>query len=765
GKKTKPDREHFRCFTANMITQKLYMPGRCFECPEKLRITAAICKGCKPIMRSDRINVNHLPAEPSARFSMLAECLERELDEGITLSVVYMNKEIGRGCYVLPESVILRMINTFEEVVHTANVELTCKGCTVGMVTVRLSMLMQCQNIDYSDNNNVVNGACYDDDGLLDSQCDASGSTSDPCIGFVSNDDPPTFSESDPDRCRAKGGSESTKLIDMAGPFSIYGREDTGCIKIGSSPLPAAQFTHYSGQTNRLCPQVSVPKLKQMGIKIERECPVCHEDVSWLPKISACPHCGYKPLPVYEEKEYDEKLTADDILKDFFEQLDKPLTMDDKDPCDMPQQVRGSDGHEGFDTIIKDYKTLKQSIKKCMSAPPGTAARAPPKAAKEPSPLTVFTELREMFHAGETDESRRGKIGKICHDACRLAQKAKRRLATKSSKHPCALARKSIKRSLIRKPFKSRIYAPMDPVEHPHQSHEKCLADAHIVPAHMGWLWTHCPLAKHPGWRPGAIRRSIRELMSYFLKDFPVDSIPISKYMSYHRQKQLPHVEGEERPEDLVQVPTLHIEKKNDEYLITLRPLKDAETLKRAANPYVKMKPLRLRIVKNPVLKEMRDMKRCLKNMGFSKCQCHRPVMECYCRSFIDKKRLVDEVQRQCEKRNLEGCEEDLILSDTTDSEAEFDFGVTPPAGLMRPERLKTTHTTHTETQYDENDWAMPTMYPHPPNAQVQYGGCVTGERKGKFNWIYGKGFVHSEPPKPKLKNPEKAKPKRKFPG
>lgn len=95
-KKKKADKGKFRCFLANMICRKLNMPGRCFELPEQLNMVAAICKGCKPLMCANRINVNCFPAEPSAQFSMLRECLERELDEGVQLKVTYMKKEIGK---------------------------------------------------------------------------------------------------------------------------------------------------------------------------------------------------------------------------------------------------------------------------------------------------------------------------------------------------------------------------------------------------------------------------------------------------------------------------------------------------------------------------------------------------------------------------------------------------------------------------------------------------------------------------------------------
>lgn len=558
---------------------------------------------------------------------------------------------------------------------------------------------------------------------------------------------------------------QSNKLVDVAGPFDIYECPQTGCITVGAEPKPGKQFTPYGGKMNRLCPKPSAPKLKQLGIKVERECPVCKEDVTWLPQIAACPQCGYKQVPVFEEKEYNEEVTAKKIITDFYEELKKSPELPNNPLCTKDPCSKTSKASQGMEGVLRDYKALKQSIEKCKTAP-SCPLKPRKQGGKDPNLLTVFTELKDMY----TDKSRERKqreVKTICAEACRLAMNRKPRGSCKPATHPCGVVHRKRKRPPPPvKAFKSRLYAPMEPMAHRGTGHNLCSKQVEKVPAHMGWMWTQCALAARPGWRPGAIRRSIRELMSYFLKDFPVDSIPNSKYMSYLRQKPPPSHEGEETAAEMVQVPTLHIEKKNNEYVITLRPLKDAETLKRAANPYVNMKPVQFRIIKNPLLKEIRDMKRCLKNMGHSKCQCHRPVMQCHCRSYIDKKRLIDDVRRQCVIRKLPHCEQGLVLSDTTDSEEEFDFGVTPPAGLMKPERLKkTTHTTHAETQYNERDWAMPTMFPHPPNAYVQYGGCVTGERKGPFNWIYGKGTVHEKPKPPKTKNKEKEKPVRAFHG
>ncbi|XP_026846729.1 uncharacterized protein LOC6595050 [Drosophila persimilis] len=831
GQKGKSNKDAMRCFTVNMVVQKLYMPGRDFECQDKLSIKVDICKGVAPCLKADRINALCLPPEPLKTFPMVGECLAKSLAEGISLAVVYMKKEIGRGCYVLPESVILRMCNTVQQVVHTANVELTCRGCTVGMATVRISMQMRCQDMK-EEIDRTASGLYSESDDLKeciekfvdqqdvffmvgDSSQTFPSSSTDPCLGFRPDDvEQSDHRCSDPrsslskfrtlnmrnvndagilNKCCGPEG-QPMKLVDMAGPYAVYGCPDAddSCLTIEPPRGPSDQFSperqaaYGDGTTNRLCHQVSVPDLKQTLISSCRVCQVCGEDVSWLPKIGACPYCGYKPVPIFKEKPYDEEATAEKILLTHLEQPEDAacFALGSMSGCSGRSVAEDGPTSEAFDAIVRDYELLKKSIKKSAGVDLCPHTRKQPrlsiaKEAEDKRPelhlASVFAELKELFK--DKSNERSPKIEEICEEACNLSRVSKKRHSGKPShvkdkgkmlEDSCVEPKQRKKRPSRRKmPFKSKFYAmlPREREGHAARNHAHCFDGDSKVPSHMGWLWTAHPLAKKPGWRPGAIRRSIRELMRYFLKDYPVDTIPVSKYMTYYNHKPPPPADYEEKPEDLVQVPTLHIEKKNDEFIITLRPLKDTETLKRSANPYVNMKPVQFRIVKNPLLKEVRDLKRCLKSMGFSKCSCHKPVTECYCRSFIDKKRLVYQLKKECERRQIDSCEEDLVLSETTDSEAEYEFGVTPPAGLMHPERLKKSHVKHTDTQYDENDWAMPSMFPHPPNPYVQYGACVLGERKKRFDWIYGKGNVHQEPKKPIMRNKPKTKKKKAQPG
>ncbi|XP_016951444.1 uncharacterized protein LOC108025454 [Drosophila biarmipes] len=798
GQKGKPNRDYMRCFAAKLIVQRLDMPGRDFECRDKLQVRASVCRGCKICLDAGSIGVNCLPLNPDKTFQMEPECLQRQLAEGITISVVYLRKEIARGCYFPPAAVVNRMINEFEEIVHDAHVELTCKGCTVGLLNLRFAMQMRCQTLkeDAVVGRRLAGGqerpGCSAGGGMdmhVDPQDVSfmSSSSLDPCAGFMPSDvevsrrDSPSCSE---DRRQNCGDclDAPPRLVDMAGPYPVYScpKVDDCCVSFAPPAGPATQFSSCQrnilgeGNSNRLCPKHSAPKLRQMHISNTRTCVLCGEDVSWLPKVAACPACGYKPVPEFKERPYDEAATAQSILLEHLEHPVEELSFDlgSVEGCAASGE-RGDPGRtsEAFETIVRDYQLLRRSIRESNTK---AAAQSVAKTAQEgdskPQELAkVFAELRDLFKV-KTPHDEAQKIQDICTEACNLARAHKkaqpeRRKAGKSEspEAACGKPAKAKKRHLkAKRPFRSRYYSMYRPPERPRDKKD-CPEAEKKVPGHMGWLWTSHPLASKPGWRPGAIRRSIRGLMRYFLKDFPVDSVPVSKYMSYYRHKKSPKSPAGEKAEDLVQVPTLHIEKKNDVYTITLRPLKDAKTLARSANPYVKMKPVQFRIVKNPLLKELRDLKRCLKGMGFSKCSCHKPLMSCYCRSFVDKKRLLYHVRRECERRQIDSCEDELLLTDTSDSEAEFDFGVTPPAGLMHPERLRSSHVKHSETQYEESDWVRPSLFPHMPDATVQYASCVMGERQKPFNWIYGKGVTQEEPKPPKMRNiarkPKKQKP------
>lgn len=257
--------------------------------------------------------------------------------------------------------------------------------------------------------------------------------------------------------------------------------------------------------------------------------------------------------------------------------------------------------------------------------------------------------------------------------------------------------------------------------------------------------------------------KPIREMMSYFLKDYPADTLNPSRYHCPYRRRSgaMPVEAPEEQP--LVQHPMLHITKKEDEYVITLRPLKRPDVLTKSVNPFEEMEPMVFRISKDPIMLGMREIKRALKEKGYPTCTCNQPVAKCFCRSYLDQKVVAYEVKTLSEARGWKDVGKTLVYQDSSESEdeseKELDFGVTPPAGVIKLERRCQPDRVNVDTQYADNDWAMPTMYPHPPNPHVQYGACVTGERKGRFTWILGKGQVNVEPKPPKHINKPLKKP------
>lgn len=78
-------------------------------------------------------------------------------------------------------------------------------------------------------------------------------------------------------------------------------------------------------------PNVSTMKCSQPLIKPIRFCPICLTSMSWLPKFAACPMCGMKPMPVVEEINLNNQLTADQILTDCLGKTQENVECED--PC------------------------------------------------------------------------------------------------------------------------------------------------------------------------------------------------------------------------------------------------------------------------------------------------------------------------------------------------------------------------------------------------------------------------------------------------
>ncbi|XP_017092300.2 uncharacterized protein [Drosophila bipectinata] len=552
------------------------------------------------------------------------------------------------------------------------------------------------------------------------------------------------------------------------------------------------------------CP-ASQPNLLSVPYKPPTLCQLCQSDISWLPKVSACPYCGYKnfdDIPPSEE-EYDLTATAQQLLRDCLrkEKCKNSSSEEDKDDLVAARQLGNQEdpnlpktcGCMGgkpctrcrirklCDNFFKEGECKAQILPQAQAqASPVTKVEMVPK--KTPSTtsqrqqqlISIFTEMRNMYSrkkGASEEEAQAEKQKKECDAACYNTKSAK---ARRKARRSLAKALKEIDLAYPKPPkmssrkkkhrprskyytfLKSKPRAPK-----PRIGHVDCITDSSYtgyckVPCNMGWMWTKCEMARYKSWRPGAISKPIRQMMAYFLKDYPLDNLCLSRY-HYRRRR----CEPKDPEEELVQHPTLHISRKGDEYIITLRPLKDPRSLAVSANPYANMKPVVFRITKDPMAAALREMKVSLQEKGFAPCSCGRPVASCFCRSHIDKKRIQYELEKLCQQRGWQDNSDTFVYSTNSDddeSENEYEFGVTPPAGVIKPERNCRPDRAHAETQYMDTDWAAPNMFPHPASMLVQFDSCAMGERKNFFPWLFGKGNIHAPPKKPKMRNKPKKK-------
>lgn len=143
--------------------------------------------------------------------------------------------------------------------------------------------------------------------------------------------------------------------------------------------------------------------------------------------------------------------------------------------------------------------------------------------------------------------------------------------------------------------------------------HKNCSNRRKRVPANMGWLWTQYEavgrLKPRVGWKPGAISRQIRELIREGKAGLlEKNSRPASVTSSEWHKKKLKsrsHVslkkgqarKLEQKKEELEPPPTLHIQRRDGVYYVTMYPIRqEIMDLPKLSEP---IKPLQFKIVKN----------------------------------------------------------------------------------------------------------------------------------------------------------------------
>lgn len=439
-----------------------------------------------------------------------------------------------------------------------------------------------------------------------------------------------------------------------------------------------------------------------------RFCPICLFDMSWLPKFASCPNCGAKPILEKIEKKVRQP-TADEIILEY---LGKSKQSDDlcEDPCKNTKEKKIDDETSDCKCTCKGYKLcahcrVRQMVN-AMNLYRETAeqdtVREPVKFKKNTSEdccvafenpqisrpflARVFSELRDMYDIKETIRPSKNDFNS--------AEKA-----------PMTAPIKPV----LKGPYGKHTEGNPRTIKGPHRviskHHKYCASRQRHVSRCHGWAWDLTCEARKYGWRPGAVLRPAKKTMEFFLnRSNTTDEICKTT------EKKIAECD----------MPTLSLCKKNGEIFITLRPIN---------NTHVQQKPIVFRVVKSKLAVALKQIKRALKDQGFPKCTCHQTLMKCVCRDGMEKRILVRALQEECKRRGMENCVDQLILTDTSESDYEYDFDVNSPAAMAKPCLAVQPRTINHSTQTVLEDQKASPRYPEKLSPYYRAYDCAVGDR------------------------------------
>ncbi|CRK89307.1 CLUMA_CG003066, isoform A [Clunio marinus] len=192
--------------------------------------------------------------------------------------------------------------------------------------------------------------------------------------------------------------------------------------------------------------------------------------------------------------------------------------------------------------------------------------------------------------------------------------------------------------------------------------HLQCAGGGDLVPKNMGWLW-NIPIEGLPrmrrGWQPGAVKKSVARIMKTHLNKVTEKEIDVS--------------EDEKLP------PTLHVKKKNGEFLIIMNPESEQEI----------KSPIVFKLTKTDEAQRRSTARKILKSQWTCGACCSEP---CDCQ-IVKMKKLSKEF---CLDR-------ELTMDDLDDSSSsEIDFEFTSPNSLYKNIcKKQKPKVSYAETQYE----------------------------------------------------------------
>ncbi|KAH8278710.1 hypothetical protein KR018_007533 [Drosophila ironensis] len=744
-----------------------------FTEPNKLAVNTTFFKNTFKLTPS-QINVTDFKAGAGLEFQKDPKDVRKEIGScGISFSVSYNRKPIGSGQASFPPDLVDTIDKAMPDFAYSDNIMLTRGTEVTGNLEFACRLVVMCvAEVPESEcRRNMDKSISPQDIMFVLGESQVCPAACEPCPNTYEDEEGDERLKLDLERYRSQGGGikpyklmsdngsgipaccelkkmaiEYERMIDSitratgAPPPKPPCRDADEVANFGMSPcrcapeppnymvdlpeppnkpcfvyLPAVQGNDPDFRDNNLIP---VPIADCNGDKDEpkpiRFCPVCLTNMSWMPKFAACPKCGIKPMPVVEERHKEKKLSADQILLEY---LGKPKpTIDDycMDPCEKAKQAAKKDdedecppcrctckfgkmcAHCRIRKLCGDIFKVDRLEPKCKKVEPKESDDycVVNKSSEDCRPYLakVFSELRDLYDIKDTK-----KVSELDENCARLSPKGEKteKLETKKVKEEPQPAR--------------QLYVPANHKGQISGRHKQCVRQSGFVSRRHGWAWSKSFEARQHGWRPGAIRKPIKHLMKFFLEQAPrANAFKCRDAATLEREKELA-------------APVLNISKKHGEIFITLRPL---STLG------VRQRPIVFRIVKSDMAVALRQIKRKLKDKGFPKCTCHQTLMMCECRNALEKTHLQRALNKECRRHGIPPAGDHLVLTDTSESDMEFDFDVTPPAGTPQPCRPPKPKTVNHGTQFNKKD--NETIVPKYPIKCPDYYrpyDCAVGDR------------------------------------
>ncbi|KAH8278713.1 hypothetical protein KR018_007534, partial [Drosophila ironensis] len=698
---------------------------------------------------SSRINVNEFVNNRQTTVNTTIPDLRRLLGEnGLVVTVRYIRTILGSGVMKFPDTILDQISPGMRDLLCPLTFQLKKGDEHIGNTTMQVLILTKCEEI--------LEMPAPEEEEPPDPEPKAVEEKPDPStLGATFNVQDILFVVGDPDpvlkvpsqpcsELPSQEGDERLQL-DLARYQSLKNRRvnfpaDDPCPRDKPSFAQLKMLTqHYANiidtvskkiqniewpsvrtPEKKLSPRTSHQEINEQpwidipirskddhGIEPIRFCPVCLHSMSWMPKYSPCPNCLSKVRPVLEGHPPNQ-MTAEEIMEEQLKKPKRPPGADDfcTNPCEQKMRANEYGSDEECPpcrcTCKKGAMCAHCRIRAMCEEVYHSESHGQCNLCPEPNTDEDFCIIND------SEDDNRPYLSKVfseMKDLYRLHDTKKIKAIQKRCQSQTLLTTRTIhSQSTISMHGDTRIPGIPETFRAT-AGHKECLPDETIVPHNHGWDWFKSFEARKQGWRPGAILRSAGHVMRYFL---------MREFQKNICKKALATQAQIERD----RWPVLNVCKKYGEIYVTLRPLPTSK---------LQQHPIIFRIVKSDLASALREIKQALKKQGFRKCTCHKSLMMCVCRDAIEKFDLNKALKKECQKRLMEPCPEHLVLTDTSESEMEFDVDVNPPRRSKKKIRRRSiNHSTQTANMEDRE---VQPLYPIGHSPYYRDVDCAAGGR------------------------------------